>query len=306
MNADLTIEAACSLTIDSNIYLNTSLKLVTNHGLIDIKGRFDINEVFKNYGTITNYGDLKLTSPSNTQLTTYDGAKLFNYKKMDILGGSLTIIAGGNINNNHMATININGNQSFLSNYSSLINNGTIQTINGGRSRGDGTIAPNPVTLPVSLSSIATSSTTIMNNWTLNSNATIAAGHSLIIPDGYTLINIDKTITNNGYIANLGTFNNQHTVNNFGTFTNSGTVSLSANNAKINTELNGKLLNNATITISIGVIYNGNILNNSGTITINGANSSLIKNAAIINNGTIRNNGGTVEGSGTVAPNPIV
>ena len=140
---------------------------------------------------------------------------------------------------------------------------------------------------PIILSNIATYSYDSKNNidiWTLNGSVTILECQILNIPINTQLvIPITVTFINNGTINNNGTIINSETINNNGTINNNEKIN---NEGTINN--NGTINNTGTIDNIIAILYNYNIINNTGTINI--------KNGSTINNnGTIYNTNGLID-----------
>src|SRR3989475_529576 len=246
-------------------------------------------------------------------------------------GDTVTIPAGITVTIPSSVTISNTGtitNSGTISNSGTITNSGTINSdytinnsgtiSNSGTTSGTGTIKSaltsitntgtitDPVTIP---------NTTLSSSYTVSFPVVVPSGVTLAINSGVTLtINSGASVSNSGYLKNLGTISNSGTLNNSGYFGNGGTITNNSGGAISNygtINSYGTVSNSGTITNnSSGTItnYSGGKINNNSGGTIDNFNvitntSGTINNSGIINNhctATITGNKVINLGSGTV------
>src|SRR2546427_99287 len=160
-----------------------------------------------------------------------------------------------------------------------------------------GTIT-DPVTIP---------NTILVSNYTASFPVIVPAGVTLTINSGQTLtINSGASISNSGYLKNIGTITNSGSISNSGYIGNGGTITNNSggtitNSGTINSY--GTISNSGTMTnTSGGTIKNysgGKINNNSGGAISNNGGTITNNSATITNSGAISNSG-TISGTGTI------
>src|SRR3989449_123490 len=273
--------------IINNVYNNSSDAKIINTGTISGTGKI-LSTPYFNRGSITNTGTI--TDPVTIPNTTLSSNYTPSFPLIVPSGVTFTIPSG--------QTLTVNSGIS-ISNLGTIINAGTIS--NSGTISGTGTIKSaltsitntgtitDPVTIP---------NTTLSSSYAVSFPVNVPSGVTLAINSGVTLtINSGASVSNSGYLKNLGTISNSGTLNNSGYFGNGGTIT---NNS------DGTMSNSGTLN-SYGTISNsGTITNNSGDTIKNysGGKVHNLSGGSISNSGTVDNTsiiyehcGGTYTGS---------
>lgn len=141
---------------------------------------------------------------------------------------------------------------------------------------------------------------------TLNTDLTLPAGKTYIIPEGKTLTigyGVSLTVPSDSTLQNNGTLNNTNGGKMYvnGKLVNNGEFNCTPNaTTPPTTEINGTVDNNGTITNGDGTTTDTSTIKVNGTINNNGTienkPNGIINGSGVINNSGTINNTGTIEG----------